>query len=113
VARQDLVDSRLPGVRRFYFSHGAGAIEGAEPESRRDGNDEESYRERTGARGRIDSTLLQSTVPGLAVRRTHICGPPAMMGAMEGVLRNLGVPENQIWTEAFGSVTSFDTVPRR
>jgi ferredoxin-NADP reductase len=59
----------------------------------------------TGARGRIDSKLLQSTVPDLAVHRTHICGPPAMMDAVKAVLRNLGVPEDQIWTEAFGTVT--------
>jgi ferredoxin-NADP reductase/Fe-S-cluster-containing hydrogenase component 2 len=59
----------------------------------------------TGPRGRIDSMLLQSAVPDLAVHRTHICGPPAMMDAVKAALRNLGVPEEQVRTEAFGTVT--------
>jgi ferredoxin-NADP reductase len=58
----------------------------------------------TGSRGRIDSTLLKSAVPDLAACRTHICGPPAMMDAVKAALRDLAVPEEQVRTEAFGTV---------
>jgi ferredoxin-NADP reductase/Fe-S-cluster-containing hydrogenase component 2 len=57
-----------------------------------------------GAVGRIDAALLASAVPGLATRRAHICGPPAMMDGVKAALRGLGVPEAQIRTEAFGTV---------
>ena len=58
-----------------------------------------------GMKGRINSTLVQSAVPDLAACRTHICGPPAMMTEMKAALRSLGIPEEQIRTEAFGTVT--------
>ena len=47
---------------------------------------------------------LERRFPNLHVasRRIHMCGPPAMMGAMRGVLAELGVPEAQLHTEAFG-----------
>src|SRR5262249_48992655 len=59
----------------------------------------------TGARGRIDSALLKSAVPDIAACRTHICGPPSMMEAIKAALVDLGLPEAQIRTEAFGTVT--------
>ena len=59
----------------------------------------------TGSRGRIDSALLKSAVPDIAACRTHICGPPSMMEAIKAALRDLGLPEAQIRTEAFGTVT--------
>jgi ferredoxin-NADP reductase len=56
-----------------------------------------------GAVGHIDAALLASSVPDIATRRAHICGPPSMMEAVRAALLRLGVPEGQI-TEAFGTV---------
>ena len=53
---------------------------------------------------RIDASLLASTVPNLTTRRAHICGPPSMMDATKAALVELGVPNAQIKTEAFGTV---------
>jgi ferredoxin-NADP reductase/Fe-S-cluster-containing hydrogenase component 2 len=58
----------------------------------------------SGRRGRIDAALLAS-VKDIARCRAHICGPPAMMDAVRGALVGLGLPENQVRTEAFGTVT--------
>jgi ferredoxin-NADP reductase len=58
-----------------------------------------------GARGRINSELLASEVQNISGRRAHICGPPAMMTEVKSALLMLGVPENEIRTEAFGTVT--------
>jgi ferredoxin-NADP reductase/Fe-S-cluster-containing hydrogenase component 2 len=58
-----------------------------------------------GARGHVGSDLLASAVQDLAARRAHICGPPAMMHDVKMALRNLGLPEDEIRTEAFGTVT--------
>ena len=44
-------------------------------------------------------------VQDLARCRAHICGPPAMMDAVKVALVELGVPEDQVRTEAFGTVT--------
>jgi ferredoxin-NADP reductase/Fe-S-cluster-containing hydrogenase component 2 len=57
-----------------------------------------------GRRGRIDAELL-ATVADLALRTVHICGPPAMMDAVRRAVRELGVDETRIKTEAFGTVT--------
>jgi ferredoxin-NADP reductase/Fe-S-cluster-containing hydrogenase component 2 len=54
--------------------------------------------------GRIDAALLES-VKDIARRRAHICGPPSMMDGVKGALIGLGLPENQLRTEAFGTVT--------
>src|SRR5262249_37210383 len=54
--------------------------------------------------GRIDAALLES-VNGIASCRTHVCGPPSMMDTVKAALVGLGVPESQIRTEAFGTVT--------
>src|SRR5262249_52935062 len=59
---------------------------------------------RSGAVGAIDAALLAGAVPNIAMRRAHICGPPAMMDATKAVLVELGVPDAQIRTEAFGTV---------
>jgi ferredoxin-NADP reductase len=58
----------------------------------------------SGAVGHIDAALLAGAVPNIAMRRAHICGPPAMMDATKAVLVELGVPDAQIRTEAFGTV---------
>ncbi len=57
-----------------------------------------------GARGRITKEWLTQTVPELASRRIHICGPPAMMDSTKAMLAELGVPPDQVKTEAFGAV---------
>jgi len=54
--------------------------------------------------GRIDAALLASGVPDIAARRVHVCGPQQMMDATKAALRELGVPKEQVKTEAFGTV---------
>jgi ferredoxin-NADP reductase len=58
----------------------------------------------SGVIGRIDAALLASAVPEIATRRAHVCGPPAMMDAVKAALVSLGLAEDQIKTEAFGTV---------
>lgn len=57
-----------------------------------------------GPRGRITSELLARAVPDIASRRVHLCGPPTMMDAIKAALTELGVPPEQVKTEAFGAV---------
>ncbi|MGD0814385.1 MAG: ferric reductase-like transmembrane domain-containing protein [Verrucomicrobiota bacterium] len=54
-----------------------------------------------GRKGRIDGELLTQTVPNLAARPVYICGPTSMMEPTIQLLRELGVPGNQIKSEAF------------
>jgi ferredoxin-NADP reductase len=56
-----------------------------------------------GPRGRISKELITQTVPELASRRIHLCGPPAMMDATKAILAELGVPPDQLKTESFGA----------
>jgi len=56
-----------------------------------------------GPRGRISKELLTRTVPYLASRRIHLCGPPSMMEATKAILTELGVPPSQLKTEQFGA----------
>jgi glycine betaine catabolism B len=56
-----------------------------------------------GRRGRITKELLTQTVPDLASRRIHLCGPPAMMDATKAILTELGVAPDQVKTELFGA----------
>ncbi|AWI87950.1 flavodoxin [Methylobacterium sp. DM1] len=55
-----------------------------------------------GPEGQITRELLQASVPDIAKRRIHVCGPPPMMTAMKEALAALGVPADKIHTEAFG-----------
>src|SRR5262249_6369659 len=55
--------------------------------------------------GHIGRDLLASAVQDISTRRAHLCGPPAMMHDVKMALLTLGVPEDQIRTEAFGTVT--------
>ena len=64
-----------------------------------------------GHRGRITRELLAKTVPGLASKRVHLCGPLAMMDATKALLAELGVPAAQIRTEAFGAVRPAPAAP--
>lgn len=55
-----------------------------------------------GAEGPISKEFLLQSVPDIAKRRVHLCGPPGMMQAMKKLLADLGVPSEQVRTEAFG-----------
>ncbi|MBB4367362.1 ferredoxin-NADP reductase [Bradyrhizobium sp. cir1] len=55
-----------------------------------------------GSEGQITAEFLTQAVPDLAKRRVHLCGPPGMMEALRKTLIGLGVPREQIKTEAFG-----------
>lgn len=55
-----------------------------------------------GSEGQITADFLTRAVPDLARRRVHLCGPPGMMQAIKKTLGDLGVPPEQIKTEAFG-----------
>ena len=55
-----------------------------------------------GPEGNLTKDLIAGAVPRIAERRIHLCGPPAMMEAVRGILLELGVAEAQIHTEAFG-----------
>src|SRR5262249_16691763 len=59
----------------------------------------------SGKVGRIDEALLTECVPDIARRRAHVCGPPSMMEEVKRLLLGLGVPQAEIKTEAFGTVT--------
>lgn len=56
-----------------------------------------------GPRGRITKDWLTQTVPNLASRRIHLCGPPSMMDSTKAILTELGVPPDRVKTEAFGA----------
>ncbi len=56
-----------------------------------------------GLKGRFNKELIAAAVPDIASRRAHICGPPGMMDAVKAMLIELGVPEEQVKTEAFGT----------
>jgi ferredoxin-NADP reductase len=58
----------------------------------------------TGPRGRLTKELFTQTVPDITTRRIHLCGPPAMMDSTRAILSELGVPSDQVKTEAFGAV---------
>lgn len=58
----------------------------------------------SGRVGRIDASLLASTVPDLTAHRVHVCGPPSMMDTVTAALVSLGVPHPQIKKEAFGTI---------
>ena len=55
-----------------------------------------------GPEGPLTKELLQAAVPEIMRRRVHLCGPPPMMNAVRRMLNELGVPDGQIHSEAFG-----------
>lgn len=55
-----------------------------------------------GAEGPISKEFIARAVPDIARRRVHLCGPPPMMEAVKAALAELGVPPDQVKTEAFG-----------
>lgn len=56
-----------------------------------------------GPRGRLSKQWLAQTVPDLASRRIHLCGPASMMESTKAILTELGVPPDRLKTEAFGA----------
>lgn len=59
-------------------------------------------KEWTGPTGHITKQLIAESVPDLASRYVHICGPVPMMEATKQILAELGVPAARVKTEAFG-----------
>jgi ferredoxin-NADP reductase/DMSO/TMAO reductase YedYZ heme-binding membrane subunit len=57
----------------------------------------------TGRRGRLSAAMLMSIVPDIAQSRVHFCGPTEMVEPLKKALRELGVVDGQIKSEAFGS----------
>jgi ferredoxin-NADP reductase len=55
-----------------------------------------------GAKGRITKELIAQSVPDLASRYVHLCGPVTLMEAVKKELAELGVPADRVKTEAFG-----------
>lgn len=54
-----------------------------------------------GAVGFMTPEFVSAAAPEIVRRRVHLCGPPAMMDAVRGVLQQLGVPDDQVKTEDF------------
>lgn len=55
-----------------------------------------------GPTGRISKELIVESVPDVASRYVHICGPVPMMEVAKKMLAELGVPSSRMKTEAFG-----------
>ncbi len=55
-----------------------------------------------GPRGQITKELIAQSVPDLAGRYVHICGPVPLMEAVKKMLAELGLPRERVRTEAFG-----------
>ena len=55
-----------------------------------------------GEKGRITKELIAKSVPDLASRYVHLCGPVSLMEAVKKELAELGVPSERVKTEAFG-----------
>lgn len=55
-----------------------------------------------GLQGLFTKNIISHLVPDIASHRIHVCGPPAMMEAILGILKELKVPADLILTEAFG-----------
>jgi ferredoxin-NADP reductase len=63
----------------------------------------EASAEWTGKRGRLSAAMLMSIVPDVAQSRVHLCGPTEMVEPLKKALRELGVADEQMKSEAFGS----------
>lgn len=53
--------------------------------------------------GRLSQELIEQWIPDIASRWVQLCGAPAMMEATKQMLSNLGVSDDRIHTENFGS----------
>lgn len=56
-----------------------------------------------GPQGRFTPQLINDFVPDIVSKEIHICGPQPMMDGVTSMLKELGVPEMLIKTEAFGA----------
>jgi ferredoxin-NADP reductase/DMSO/TMAO reductase YedYZ heme-binding membrane subunit len=63
----------------------------------------------TGKKGRITAELLNELVPDIARHPVYICGPASMMEPTIQLLRGLGVPTEQIKSEAFVAAKRAET----
>jgi ferredoxin-NADP reductase len=63
----------------------------------------EASAEWAGKRGRLSVAMLKSMVPDIARSRVHLCGPTEMVEPLKQALRELGVADGQMKSEAFGS----------
>lgn len=59
-----------------------------------------------GERGRISAERLQRFVPRIETIPVYLCGPNKMMDATRALLREIGVPDSQVYTEAFSGKKS-------
>ena len=57
----------------------------------------------TGAKGLISKEFIANSVPDIARRRVHVCGPPPMLEAVQWALADLGVPKEKVKTESFAA----------
>jgi ferredoxin-NADP reductase len=57
----------------------------------------------SGKRGRLSAAMLTSIVPDIAQSRVDLCGPTEMVEPLKRALRELGVADEQMKSEAFGS----------
>ena len=64
-----------------------------------------------GPRGHLNKELLLQSVPNLASRRVHICGPPAMMEVTKAILMEIGVSPDHLKSEQFGAVKPLPSAP--
>src|SRR3546814_4177125 len=54
-----------------------------------------------GPSGYLTADFIAASVPEIASRRVHLCGPPPMMDAVKAALAQLKVPAEQVKTEEF------------
>ncbi len=57
----------------------------------------------SGSRGRINQAWLSDCAPDLQRSLIYVCGPDEMMGSVQEMLADIGVPASKIKTEAFVS----------
>lgn len=66
-----------------------------------------------GLKGEFTTSIISHLVPDIDKRRIHVCGPPGMMNAVLAILKELHVPEELIYTEAFGPVMKPPLTPQQ
>lgn len=54
-----------------------------------------------GCTGRICDTMVIQEIPDYKERMFYLCGPPAMVQSMDSILKELGVPKEQIKKEVY------------
>jgi ferredoxin-NADP reductase len=55
----------------------------------------------TGKVGMIDAGMVKNEIPEYLKTVFYVCGPPAMVDAMDRLLKSIGIPEGQIKRENF------------